>query len=900
MSVMARIHRLLLRLYPRSFRERFGGEMTAAFLETLASRATAGARAAFVARAFVDAVSSAAGARADERRSRLPQHRHAPVIGARLQALRWDARTALRALRRKPGFVVAVVVTLALGIGANTAVFSLIDAVLLHPIHVDRPEQLVAVHVARSELLRYEPVQYPLFRTIETRARGRARIAGFKQMSVGVKHDGRSEQLESALVSGDYFEMLGVRAQRGRLIQPDDDRTIGAHFVVVLSDALWARWFNRSVRALGSVIHAGENAYTIVGIAPRDFQGTRLSERPLLWFPITMATSVGVGGLFSRRRPNDVYTTNAFGWVDVIARVNDPRAAASVESDLNGILSDYARDGQLTVGERGTLRSISLMPLTRAATLRGRDDVVRFVSILLGVVAFTLLVACVNVANLLLARSAERRKELSLRAALGASRGRLARQLLFESMILAMLGAAAGIGVGLATMRVLSAFTLPGQISLDAVGLGLDGRVLAFTSAAAIASAIIFGLVPALTSSREQPIGMLRVHGRAGARGPRNIFLAIQVALSLVLLVAASLFARSLQAGLRSDLGFDPRPLALVSVDVMRHGYTRQRSDAYYAAAIARARALPGVSAVAVADHVPLGPFVRLPFSLAGAPPTSAVDAGLNSITPDYFDVVGTRLLEGRVFTAGDDRSVPNVAIVNESAARLLMPGQSVVGRELRLMASIPVHVVGVVRDTKYESVRDARVPMVFMPITQQPTLTPAKIVVRSVEPRQSLAELRRQIAAIDPDVPVLDARLVTDQLDVALMPQRFGATLLGLFAFIALGVTIVGVYGVASYGVNRRLGEIGIRIALGARRSDIVRTVLGRSGNAVVVGVIAGSLGAAVASRGLQRFLFAVAPRDPVSFIAAVVVTAVAAVLACWLPARRAMAVDPMTVIRD
>ena len=900
MSAMARFHRLLLRLYPQSFRDRFGADMTTAFLETLESRPTALARATFAVRAIVDAFSSAAAVRADERRASLTQHRYVPAFGASLQALRWDARTALRALRHKPGFVIAVVVTLALGIGANTAVFSLIDAVLLHPIHVDRPEQLVAVHLARSESLPYEPLQYPLFRTVEARSRGPARVAGFKQMSVGVRHDGRSEQLESALVSGDYFGMLGVRAQLGRLIQPDDDMTIGSHFVVVLSDALWTRWFDRSPRALGSVIHAGANVYTVVGIAPREFQGTRLSDRPLLWFPITMATSVGDGGLFSPRKANDVYTTNAFGWVDVIARVNDPRVAASVESDLNRVMRDYARDGQLTVGERSTLRSISLMPLTRAATLRGREDVVRFVSILLGVVAFTLLVACVNVANLLLARSAERRKEFSLRAALGASRGRLVRQLLFESVMLATLGAAAGIGVGLATMRVLSTFTLPGQIPLDAVGLGLDMRVLAFTSAAAIASAIIFGLVPAVTSSREEPIGVLRVHGRAGTRGPRNIFLAIQVALSLVLLVAASLFARSLQAGLRSDLGFDPRPLALVSVDVMRHGYTRQRADAYYAAAIARARAIPGVSAVAVANHVPLGPFARLPFSLVGAPPESAVDAGLNSITPDYFDVVGTSLIEGRVFTAGDDRSVPNVAIVNESAARLLMPGQSIVGRELRLMASIPVHVVGVVRETKYESVRDAGVPMVFMPITQQPALTPAKIVVRSVAPHQSLVELRRQIAALDPDVPVLDARLVTDQLDVALMPQRFGATLLGLFAFIALGVTAVGVYGVASYGVNRRLGEIGIRIALGARRSDIVRTVLGRSGNAMIVGVIAGSVGAAFASRGLQRFLFAVAPRDPLSFVGAVVITAAAAVLACWLPARRAMAVDPMTVIRD
>jgi predicted permease len=522
------------------------------------------------------------------------------------------------------------------------------------------------------------------------------------------------------------------------------------------------------------------------------------------------------------------------------------------------------------------------------------------VAILLGVVAFTLLIACVNVANLLLARAAERRKELSLRAALGASRGRLARQLLLESLILATLGAAAGIAVGVATMRVLSTFTLPGEISLQAVGLTLDGRVLAFTSLAAVASAIIFGLVPAATSSREEPIGLLRAHGRAGARGPRDIFLSVQIALSLVLLVAASLFARSLQAGLRSNLGFDPRPLALVSIDVMRHGYTRQRSEAYYDAAIARARSLPGVNAVAIADHVPLGPFVRLPFSLAGTPPESAIRAGLNSITPDYFTVVGTSLVEGRAFTSSDDRSVPNVAIVNEAAARQLLPGQSIVGRELRLMASIPVHVVGVVRNTKYESVRDDAVPVVFMPLVQQPTLTPAKIVIRSVAPRQSLVELRRQIAAIDPEVPVLDARLVTDQLDVALMPQRFGATLLGLFALIALGVTAVGVYGVAAYGVNRRKGEIGIRIALGAQSSDIVRTVLGRSGKAVLVGAIGGSFGAAFASTALQRFLFAITPRDPVSFFGALGITVAAAILACWLPARRAVAVDPMSVIRD
>ena len=901
MTLLARFHKALLSLYPQSFREEFGAEMTAAFVDTFRSRRTPLARATFVARAIVDAVSSAAAERADARhRSRLTREQATPSLGSHVHALRWDAQAAVHALRHKPGFVAAVVITLALGIGANTAVFSLIDAVLLHPIPVDRPEQLVAVHIARSDEARYEPVQYPLFRTIETRARGRARIAGFKQMSVGVKHEGRAEQLESALVSGDYFEMLGVRAERGRLFRPDDDKTIGAHLVVVLSDALWARWFDRSSRAIGSVIHVGGNPYTVIGIAPRGFQGTRLSERPLLWFPITMATSVGDGGLFSQTGRPNVYTTNEFGWVDVIARVADPRVTTSVESDLNAVLKDYLNDGRLSVGERGSMKSISLMPLTRAAALRGRDDVVRFVSILLGVVGFTLLVACVNVANLLLARAAERRKELSLRAALGASRGRLARQLLIESLILAALGATVGVAVGFATMRMLATFTLPGQISLDAVGLGLDARVLAFTCVAAVGSAIVFGLVPALTSSREEPIGMLRVHGRGGTRGPRNVFLSVQIALSLVLLVAASLFARSLQAGLASDLGLDPRPIALVSVDVRRHGYSEQRVDAYYETALDRARALPGVTAVAVADHVPLAHVTKLPFSLAGSPPENAIEAGLNSITPDYFDVVGVRLVEGRKFVATDNRSRPKVAIVNEAAARTLAPGRSVIGQELRLMSSIPLNVVGVVRNTKYESVRDIEVPMIFVPVLQQPVLNTAKILVRSATPQQSLVELRRRVAAIDPDVPVLDARLVVDQVDVALMPQRFGATLLGLFAVIALGVTAVGVYGVAAHGVNRRLGEIGIRIALGAQRSDNVRTVLGKSGTAAVIGAVVGIVGAAVATRALQRFLFAVTPRDPVSFAGALVVTLVVAAVACWLPARRAMSVDPMAVIRD
>jgi predicted permease len=903
--------RLALRAFPPAFRVRFGAEMVETYHEQWrALRGGPLARGRFLARAAADLAVSAVGERLSAARGRRdaisrplapsPSRSEAPMT-----SLPQDLRFALRSLRRRPGFVATVVLTLALGIGANTAVFSLVDAVLLRPLPVHEPERVVAVYETLNEKTPHGSMAYPNYRALAERTATLAGLAAFTVAELAIDAGDRPEQLSAGLVSGNYFTVLGLRPAAGRLLGADDDRAPGASPHVVLSHAFWSSHFAADPAVVGRTLRIAGHPFTVVGVAPRGFRGTELQSAPVLWVPLAMHRSLSLSLL---SRPNALETP-FLSVFSLVGRLRDGVTAAQATAELNAHFVRIREENPSPMSGMGgpqIAAPITVLPVTEGATLRDRDDLLRFVRLLLGTVVLTLLLACVNVANLLLVRGAERSAELGVRVALGAARRRIVRQLLVESLLLAVGGAVAGLLVGVATTRLLSAFTLPGGIGLDAVGLGLDGRVLAFTLALAGITALVFGLAPAVTAARVDPAVTLRAQGgRATRRLPHGLLVGTQVAISLVLLVGAALFLRSVRAGLTTDVGFDPEPLAAVSMEPRLTGFTSERALRLYGEAAERAARIPGVTGVAVGTHVPLARAATLPFSAtAGGATTSDgkpadVMAGLASVSPGYFAVLGVPLRAGRDFTARDDGEAEKVAIINETAARRFFAGAPALGGQIALFGDMRYTVVGVVPDTKYESVRDEAVPFVYAPLAQEPGVAGVSVIVRSATPAAALPALRAALHEADPTVPLRDARLVARQIDTVLMPQRFGAMLLSVFGLVALAITAVGIYGTVAYTVSQRTTEIGIRRALGAQRGDILRLVLRRTGVALVGGTLVGGGVALAGTRTAEHFLYGVAATDLVAFAAAAGLLVVTTIVVALGPARRAARIDPARAMR-
>ena len=900
--VAVRIYARLLRLYPAGFRERFGVEMVATVRDALASRRGPTRRVRHMMLAFADVLHSAAGERRDARLTRdypaQPARRESPM-----QGLTQDVRFGIRSLRGRPGFVAAVVGTLALGIGANAAVFSLVDAIFLSPVAVERPEEIVSIFQRPNPTTPYGGLAVPTFRGIRDGSRTLRGVAAYTSHQVSIVGPAGPEQVSAGTVTGNYFALLGIQPAAGRLLAPGDDAAPGASPVIVLSHRTWRRLFDGDPSAVGSTIRIGTRPFTIVGIAPASFRGTELADTPEFWAPLSMVTSLGIGGLFAERMTADIFSTHSFSWLDVVARVLPGVSLETVTADLNRIHAEVSRTRAIAKFEEDPITDpMSAVPAIQAAALRDRESLVRFVRLMLGVVTMTLLLACANVANLLLVRSSERAHELGIRAALGAGRSRIFRQLLVESTMLAAAGGTLGVPIALLTIRALSTFSLPGSIALAGLDLSLDARVIGFTAAVAIGTVLLFGLLPAVRASRQDLAGFMRAHRTSSSGGgTRNSLVAAQVALALVLLVGAALFGRSLRAGLTTDLGFDPHPLAAVSVDLRIHGYDEARRLGYHVAVLERLRARPEIANVALSTHVPLARGLALPFSSPDAVVTAPTEPTIlvaNAVSDTYFDLMGIGLAAGRAFDALESSGKGRVAIVSEATARALWGTSSALGRKIKFLGP-PYTVVGVVRDIKYQSVRDESVPAVYFPLAQETGLGGLNVVVRSSSPPAALRVLQREVAALDANVPLRRPRLVGNQIDDVLMPQRFGTTLLGVFAAIALVIAAIGVYGVVSYSVAQRRGELGIRIALGAQGGDIYATVLRSSLLAVAVGTAVG-IGAAIAgTRALAAFLYGISPLDGIAFAAAAGALLAAAVVASLIPARRAARLDPAASMR-
>jgi putative ABC transport system permease protein len=806
-----------------------------------------------------------------------------------------DLCAALRALRKSPGFTLTALVTLALGIGANSALFSVVDAVLLRPLPFRQPQELYSVWSRHVSTDRY-PFQLPEFCDYRDQSRTLTAVAGLAAWAANLTGDGPAERLTGQRVTSNLYEMMGVQAAAGRTLRPADD-TPGKEKVVVLSYGIWQRRFGGDPGVVGRSLALNGEPYEVVGVLPADF----LYPTRNVDLAIPLAPEADPW-----RRNRD--TTN---FIRILARAREGASQAQIGGDLNAIAERLAKEFPKSYQRK---RGVLVVPY--------REELTRNVSqglwTLLGAVALVLLIGCANLANLMLVRATERRREVAIRIALGAPRARLLRQLLAESTFLALAGGCLGCLLAFWTVPALVA--LSPTAMLRANQIAISWPVLVFTLLVSGAAGLSFGLWPALRSGRADPSPDLRAEayaagaGREGSR-IRGAIVAAQASLMVLLLIGTGLLLRSFREVLLTRAGFDQRVLtARLSLPRKDYGDVAQLSQ-FYRDVEARLAVLPGVRSVAAVNHVPLnGALASADFKVAERPPASETElptAQYRMVTPDYFKSMGIPLLEGRAFEDSDRAGGALVAIVSESLARQNFPGKSPLGQHL-LVSDTPegfrsMEIVGVAGDVKHTSLEAEPQPHLYVPyhqihrqllvwVTQNQYL-----VVRASGDPPALAEgLRRAVQAQDPNVAVADVRVTGDYVEAAAGARRFGVVLLSAFAGLALVMAAVGMYGVVSYSVAQRTREAGLRIALGARVPDILLLVVGEGLRRTGLGVGVGLLAAVAANRTVEALLYRVPARDAATYAAAVAVMLGVTFLASLIPAWRAARVDPLVALRE
>jgi putative ABC transport system permease protein len=798
-----------------------------------------------------------------------------------------DLRFAARMLAKKPGFTLVAVVALALGIGANTAIFSVVNSVLLEPLPYREPERLMMVWEDATSLGYPRdtpaPANFVDWRDQNSVFEGMAASAS---ETFNITGDGEPEKIEAARVSAGLFRLLGVMPASGRDFAAEEDQP-GGERVAVISHGLWQRRYGARPEVVGGTVTLDGEPHTVVGIMPPRFEFP--SRGVDVWVPIAL------GGEEAASRGNH--------YLEVVARLKPGVNPAQAQSDMDAV----ARRLQELYPDTNTGLGVAVVPLHEQLVGEIRPALL----ILLGAVGLVLLIACANVANLLLARAAARYREAAVRAALGAGRLRLVRQFLTESLLIAMLGGAAGLLLAFAGLRVLAAF-IPEEISL-AREISLDPRVLAFTVAISAATGIVFGLVPALQASSPNLNDSLKEGGRdpsaAGKSRARSTLVISEVALALVLLIGAGLLINSFVRLQSVDPGFRSDNLLTMSVVLPDTKYPdASRRAAFYDQTLARVGALPGVESAAVVTRLPLTFKGNAnSYSVEGFPepsPDQRPIAVTRVISPDYFRAMGIAVLRGRHFTPQDREDSGNVVVVNETFANRYWPGDDPVGKRIKmgsLSSDAPwLTIVGVAADVRQFELSAPPRPQMYLPYTQLDFFSPRDLVVRTASDPLALATaVRNEVWAVDPDQPVSNVRTMGSIVAESLARQRFSMLLLAIFAGVALALAAVGIYGVLSYTVTQRTREIGIRMALGAERRDVMRLVVGQGFRLVVIGLAIGIVAALGLSRLMASLLFGVSPSDPATFLAVPAVLAAVALVASYVPARRATRVDPMRALR-
>ena len=832
-----------------------------------------------------------------------------------MDALVHDFRHALRLLRKSPGFSLIVVATLALGIGANTAIFSLLDQLLLRLLPVSNPSELVLLSGPGPNRGFFEsssdvvaPFSHPMF--VDFRDRSGAVFSGVLArypMSFDVAERGGTERAAGSLVSGSYFQVLGVRAAAGRVLTPEDDRTPGAHPVAVISHGYWQRRFGGEAGVIGRPINVNGVALTVVGVSAPGFHGAQIGRSDDVFVPLMMKAQMTPtwNGLGDRRSM----------WLEVVARRKPGVSLARAEAAL-AVVYRQALEGEAREFPDGSRKFLSDFVSKKLEFLPGGQGLPELqqrlktpLLVLMGMVGLVVLIACANVANLLLARASSRQKEIAVRLAIGAGRRHLVRQLLAESAMLSLLGALAGLPLAAATTGVLLR-ALPFEGVALTLSSGVDRRVVLFALALSVVTALLVGLVPALQATRPSLVTALKEEGAvAGASGPlrfRKGLVIAQVALSALLLVGAGLFTRSL-ANLRTiDPGFRSQGLLTFSYTPGRSGYSVPATQQLLERVRDRILALPGVRAASVAQNPLMTESIwQSTVHVEGYTPGEGenMNPRVNGVGPAFFTTVGMPLVAGREFDARDVIGAPRVAIVNETFARRYFKDGKPIGRRLgwgRDREKLPIEIVGVVRDARLDRMREEPERFVFVPSAQQDDLTGAVFYVRTEGDPAALADpVRAAARQIDAALPVTDVKTMATVLDESLFTDRIVAGLSAAFGLLATLLAGVGLYGVMSYAVARRTREIGVRVALGADRARILKLVLGEIAILSGIGMAIGLPGGWGLGRLVESRLFGLRAFDPLTLLFAAAVLATATLLAGALPALRALRVQPSVALR-
>jgi predicted permease len=793
-----------------------------------------------------------------------------------------DIRLAARALRKTPIFTAVVVLVVSLGSGAVATVFSAMNAIVLRPVAgVDDPSTLVTLQPARPDGGTAEQISYARYAYLRGRAHGVDGLAAWGRVTLTIAGDGPGVTVLGNLVTAEYFDVLGIRPARGRFFAPGEADTPGGQPVLVVSDAFWRTRLGADPAAVGRTVTVNGQPFTLIGVAPAAFRGLYTGLVFDAWAPVTMQPQL-------RPRSNLTGAT----WLWAFARLRGGVEPAAVARELTALVGDHRRDtgapddGDAAISMRAT-------PLTGLPG--GTGGMLGFLGVLLAAAALVLVIAGVNVAALLSARYAVRSRDLAVRAALGAGRMRLIRQLLTEVGLLFVLGAAGGFAVAAMATAALERLPLPGTIPVT-LEISPDLRVLAFALALALGSGIVFGLAPALQGAKKDIVTRLRVASPgSGIRRSRTgrVLVAGQLALSLVLLVAAGLFARAVDRGARVDPGFDVRGVTTVAFEPEAWGYDGARSRAFYQALRERLAAEPGVTAVSYSQRLPLM-FSRTTDTIALAGATRSVDSA--AIDPGYFEALKLPLLRGRPVLASDGSSAPRVAVVNETLARAIAPDGAAIGATFRFRDA-DTTVVGVARDAKYASLDEPTPAFVYVPLAQ--VEQPRRALLVRAEGRAMDAAIVRAVQALDPAIPPPPVSTLERDTQIALLPQRAAAIVTGALGALGLVLAALGLYGTIAASASRRTREIGVRLALGARPGQVVRALAGEGLRLAAAGVMGGLLLAGLATPLLRRWLFGVSPLDVTAYAAAAGVFLLVALLASALPARRAAAVDPLRSLR-
>jgi predicted permease len=827
-----------------------------------------------------------------------------------LDSILADVRFALRWLIKSPGFTAVAVASLAIGIGFNTALFAVVDAVLFRPLPVARPDRLVDIYTSTpgaSASMRYGTSSYPDYLDLTAQNQVFDDVAGYSPMFAALNLGDRSRLTLGEIVTGNYFRMLGVGAAVGRTLVPDDD-SASAPRVAMISYQYWARALAADPAVVGRTLKLRGTVYSIVGVAPRGFTGMTSVLSPDLWVPISAAMEIEPVGMHDATpSPTGTNRLDRRGdrWMFMKGRLKDGATVDEARANLDVLMARLEAANPISnKDKRISVKATSDVHFHPAAD----PVVVPIAFALMGVVGLVLLIACANVASMLLARASGRQKEISMRLALGATPARLIRQLVTESLVMSALGAAGGIVLASWATQVMGSVNLPVPIPL-AFDFRIDRRALVFTMVATTVAGVLAGLIPAFKASRPSLVSELRgetpaSHGAGRRWTLRDLLVAGQMAITAILLVLAALLTRSLIAAQNASVGFPVDRLALVAIDTSMVQYSDEKSRQFFDGALARMTAIPGVESAALATRPPFSVnYNRWNIWIDGrhraGEPGDPVE--VTTISSDYFKTMGVAILQGRGFTSADRPDTPRVAIANEALARSFWPGESAVGKTFRARgADGPVFtIVGVAADYKVTTVGEPPTPFLHLARDQRTNPYSAIVARTHGDAGALLRDMRRELLALEPNLVFVESQTMEAEMATTLFPIRAGAWLVGLVGGMAMALAAIGLYGVIAYSVARRTREIGIRMALGAQPSAVLGLVMKEGLTVAAVGLLAGSLAAVAATRLVAGMLYGVGAADPVSWAGAAVVLLGVSSLANLIPARRASRVDPSEALR-